>query len=348
MRLGLVAGSPIEWLAVRLNLVPRPLMDTQVAFTLAQVIMVASKIGLFDALASGPATAEQLARQCATNPAATEKLLPSLVASGYLRARAGRYELTGLSRKWLVSSSPRSLADKLALQFQEWTLLEGSEAFVRSGTPVDVHDTLSDDEWGLYQRGMKALSGSLTGPLAKAVPIPAGATDLLDIGGSHGAYAVALCRRHPGLRAVVLDLPEAVRHAAGLLAAQGMGERVRHREGDALADDLGERCYDAVTIIGVVHHFTDEQNRALAAKVARALRPGGTYTIADFFRLDDPGRADQVPALMDFYFALTSRSGTWPPDRMADWQREAGLAPAKPVRLAASGGVGLQSATKPR
>ena len=49
---------------------------------------------------------------------------------------------------------------------------------------------------------------------------------MLDIGGSHGYYSVALCRRHPSLRAVILDLSEAVTHAERILDREGMGDRV--------------------------------------------------------------------------------------------------------------------------
>ena len=86
--------------------------------------------------------------------------------------------------------------------------------------------------------------------VAKAVPVPTGATALLDIGGSHGAYSVALCRRHPGLRGTVLDLPDAVRHAAPLLAEEGMGDRVQHQAGNALTDDLGEQHLDVGLALG--------------------------------------------------------------------------------------------------
>ncbi len=49
---------------------------------------------------------------------------------------------------------------------------------------------------------------------------------MLDIGGSHGYFSVELCRRYAGLRAVVLDLDQAVEQAAPSLEAEGMGERV--------------------------------------------------------------------------------------------------------------------------
>jgi 2-polyprenyl-3-methyl-5-hydroxy-6-metoxy-1,4-benzoquinol methylase len=270
------------------------------------------------------------------------------VTSGYLRARGDRFELTPLSRKWLVTSSPHAVNDKLLLQFYELGLMQRADEYLRSGKPLDFHTGMSDDVWDSYQRGMKALTHGQTGMVAKAIPVPDGATDLLDIGGSHGAYSVALCRRHPALRAIVFDLPEAVRHAAPLLAEDGMGDRVRHQAGNVLTDDLGEDRFDAVVIIGVAHHFSDEQNRELTEKVARALRPGGTYTVAEFPAANGNGKSEQLAALRDFYFALASESGTWSPERIAAWQRAAGLEPAKPVRIPASGGLNLQTGTKPR
>lgn len=97
----------------------------------------------------------------------------------------------------------------------------------------------------------------------------------------------------------------------------------------------------------LVHHFSSEQNRELAARVARALRPGGVYGIVDAFRPSTPNDAGQVGALLEFYFALTSQSGTWSPEEMADWQRAAGLEPRKPIRMRTAPGAGIQAAAKP-
>ena len=146
---------------------------------------------------------------------------------------------------------------------------------------------------------------------------------------------------------MVLDLPQAVRHSAPLLAEEGMGDRVVHREGDALADDLGEESYDLVITAQLVHHFSAEQNRDLTNRIARALRPGGVYAILEEFRSPTPKDAGQVGALLDFYFALTSQSGTWSPEEMADWQRAAGLEPRRPIRFRTAPGAGIQAATKP-
>jgi SAM-dependent methyltransferase len=346
-----IAAKPenvIERLVMRLNMAPRPLLETQMAFTLARVVMTATRLGLFDALEPGPSTAASVAERCGTAPAATDKLLFALAAADYLKADEGRYALTDMTRKWLLRDSPTSLADKLEFQFLEWDYLERTEDYVKTGQPIEIHDSMQGEEWDSYQRGMRSLAGGFAAEAVRRLPIPRGAKDVLDIGGSHGYYSVALCRRHEGLRAVVLDLPEAIEYAAPLLAAEGMGDRVVHRPGNALHEDLGSQAWDVVFTASLVHHLSDAENRDLAGRVARALRPGGVYAILDAFRPRTPQDAGQVGALLEFYFALTSQSGTWTPEEMAEWQRAAGLEPRRPIRLRTAPGAGIQAATKPR
>ncbi len=346
MRLDVVGDNLFERLFARTNLAAWPIVHTQLAFTLARVVMAATRLGIFDALGEHPMAAAQVAAACSTDPVATEKLLFALAASGYARQRDGGYALSPLSRRWLRRDSPRSVADMVDLQYEGWDLLGASEDYVRHGRAVDLHDTLDGERWGVYQRGMRAMAVALAPELGRRIPVPRGAREMLDIGGSHGYYSVVVCRRHPELRSVVLDLPQAVEHAAPLLAAEQMGSRVVHRTGDALTDDLGEARYDLVLASQVVHHFSAEQNRELSLRVARALRPRGIFAVVEEFRPTSARRARQLGGLLEFYFALTSRSGTWSVSEIAAWQREAGLVPRRPIRFLSAPGVGIQAAVK--
>jgi SAM-dependent methyltransferase len=193
---------------------------------------------------------------------------------------------------------------------------------------------------------MRAQANPLTRWLARRVPVPDGARDLLDIGGSHGYFSVVLCRRHPGLRATVLDLPDAVTHARPLLEREGVGEHVTLRAGNALTDDLGEAAYDVILIFSLVHHFDEETNRSLVSRAARALRPGGYLVIGDALRPSSPGRGGQQGAFFDLYFALTSESGLWTFDEMRSWQVAAGLTPRKSISLVPGGAFVLQVAER--
>lgn len=348
MKLGGVAENPIEWTVSKLGLVPQPLLDTHIAMLLARALMEGARLGIFETLAAGPLTAEEIAARCNGQPRSTRKLLDALAGCEYLRFDAGRYSLTPVARRWLLKDSPQSLHDKLLFQFLEWDYIEHIGDFVRTGKPFNFHSTMTSEEWSLYQRGMRSVSSTWAAEVGKRTPVPKGARDMLDIGGSHGHLSAAICRRHPGLRAVILDLAEAVEHAAPILAEAGMGDRVRHRIGNALTDDLGTDAWDVVFVANLVHHFDDATNRALAKKIAQALRPGGVFVIQELYRPSTPKDAGQIGALLDLYFALTSEAGTWSFEEMADWQRDAGLEPMKPIKFVTAPGNGQQAGRKVR
>lgn len=116
MRLGARPDTVAEWLALRLNLAPKPLADTHLAFLFARIVMAATQSGLFEALRESGGTAEEVAIMCGTDRQATSKVLDALLALDYLGFRNGHYELNKLSRKWLLTDSPDTLVHKLAFQ----------------------------------------------------------------------------------------------------------------------------------------------------------------------------------------------------------------------------------------
>ncbi|MDQ3054342.1 MAG: methyltransferase domain-containing protein [Actinomycetota bacterium] len=345
MRVGLMAENPLESAVLASGIVPIAMLEGY-APVYSRAVLTATRLGIFDAISEGAGSAKAVAEACGTNERATEKLLNLLVTMRYLRYRDGIYRLAPHVRRWLLADTPGSIRDLILMKELEWSWIDQMESFVRDGRPLDVHGSMSTDDWRAYQRGMRAQANPLAGLLARRVPVPAGAREMLDIGGSHGYFSVALCRRHPGLRATVLDLPPAVEHAAPLLEREGMGDRVVLRAGDALADDLGDRVYDLIMAFSLVHHFDDATNRLLVRKAARALRPGGYLVIGDALRPRSPGKGGQQGAFFDLYFALTSESGLWSFDEMRSWQVEAELSPLKSISLVPGGGFGLQVAER--
>jgi len=349
MRIGPIAENLLERVAIMLRLGPRPLLETHGTLLLAQAMMVATKVGVFEALATSPLTADEVASRCGTDGRAMAKLLGVLEATGYVRAaRDGKYALTADARRWLLEGSAHSLHDNVLFRFVEWDWIGRLEKFVLTGTPLDIHAEMSREQWDLYQRGMRSLAGAFAREVVLRTPVPRGARAMLDIGGSHGFFSVALCRHHPGLRAEILDLPGAVEQAAPILAREGLGDRVTHRSADALKEDLGVEAFDLVFVSSLLHHFDRAHSRDLVRRATRALRPGGVLVIQELFALSSARRAGQVAALADLYFALTSESGTLSVDDLAAWQREAGLKPRRPIRFLSFPGAGQQNAVKPR
>jgi SAM-dependent methyltransferase len=344
MRIDVHAESMLERLALATGQVPIPIAHGLGAALLARSLMAATRLGVFEALQARPLTATEVSAACSGDLDASAKLLDALVASAYLTRRGSHYDLTSMSRKWLLKGSPTSLHDAILYQATEWDWLRRLDEFVRTGRPLDFHAIMTRNEWGLYQRAMRAIAGIAADELARRLPLPKGARAMLDVGGSHGYYAVALCRRYPALHATVLDLPQAIEHAAPMLARENMGNRVVHRAGDARVDDLGAAAYDLVLVAQLLHHFDQAAGSALVAAAARALRPGGCLVILEAI---PSGRCGQFGGLLDLYFAFTSRACLWSLEQLADCQRRAGLAPRRRIRLRTLPHSAAQAAFKP-
>ncbi len=343
MKLAVRPESLFEWLALKLSLVPVPLFETHISATLARTIMAGVSLGIFDCLATKPLVAERIAKQCNTDVVATTLLLDALVACHYLCLENWHYSLTPKSRKWLVGSSANSVRDKILLQTTEWDWLAHLEDFIRSGQPLDFHATMSDSERNLYHRSMRSIAGIAGREVAWRTPVPPNARRMLDLGGSHGHFAASICRRHPQLRAEILDLPLAIEKAAPLLVAEKLGNRVVHVAGDVTTANLGSEQYDLVFMSNLAHHLDETENRSLTQRVARALRPGGIFVLQEAIR---PKHASQTGGLLGLYFALQSRPDvtTWKVSDMRNWQIDAGLVPRKVRRLYTAPGWVQQSA----
>ncbi len=346
MRVGIIAQTLLERLALATGRVPEPIVEVFPPLVLARSIMAATQLGVFDALGGQALTGDGVAKVCGADRRATVALLEVLASAGYLNEREGVYMLGPKARRWLRSGDPADVSAYIRFNYLQWDWLGELERFIQTGIPVAFHDRLTDDEWKDYERGMAAIARLTLPEVIWRTPIPSGATALLDIGGGHGLAATRFCQRHPNLHATVLDLPQALDSAPPLPG--DVLARVKRVAGDALTADLGDEAYDVVYMANLLHHFDASQIAPLARRIADALRPGGIWVIQDGARERRRRSAPMAAAIGDLYFALTSASGFWAFSEMAGWQKQAGLRPMRPIRLLTAPGQGLQIAMKSR
>ena len=347
MKLGVIPETLAERLALWFGIPPPGILECWLGIMAARAVMVATKLDIFETLAAGPLTVQEIVDKCATHRRATEQLLHALVGMGCLQFKGERYALPRKMRAWILAEGKYSFRGQILLHELEWQWWEHCEDYVRTGQPLRVHQTMTKEEWGIYQRGMRSGVGLPANWVARHLPLPKTARVMLDIGGSHGFFSVAICRRYPQLCATILELPEAIKHAAPLLEKEGMGDRIRYREGNALTDELGVDEYDLVFMAAVVHHFDDATNRQLIKLVARALRPGGIVAIWEPLRQDRAGKIRQLGGLMDLFFGLFSEAGTWAAAEIAGWHKGAGLESPKPKRMMFGPDLALHIGRKP-
>ncbi len=333
-RIGLIPERAVEVLGVALNLIPTPVPQTLFAPPVARVIQVGVAVGLFERLArGGPASGADLARDLSLQPAGTRLLCECLAAMGHLRAgRDGRYRLSRRSRRWLDPRSPRAVTAYIAHSATYWAWWESLEGLVRDGTNVELHDApAGDPSWELYVRGQYELARLSAPEVAKALELPPDARSVLDVAGAHGWFAAALCERHPGLRATVLDLPGSAAVGRAIMRETGHADRVTHVDGSALEADLGG-LHDLALVFNLVHHLEPEAILALLRRIHDALVPGGEVAVLDLFarpRGSKPGGE----AFLGLFFHLTSGADLLAPDELRALLAQAGFAPPRAVAL---------------
>lgn len=105
----------------------------------------------------------------------------------------------------------------------------------------------------------------------------------VDLGCGAGTLAVELARQGPMLRVIGVDLSgELLAKAEANARESGLGGQVTFRLGDIHDLPFPDESLDLVISTLSLHHWSDPQ--AVLDEIARVLRPGGGYLIADLRR----------------------------------------------------------------
>jgi hypothetical protein len=327
----------------------RQLREIAQGFRQAQILLTCVELGIFETLQDGPATAGQVAAAIDADARGTELLLNSAAALGLLDKSADSFSNIPLVAACLLPDAPGSLAHSLQLQaafYKRWGRLAGA---VRSGQrpQEDRRDEQADGWVRNFVYGLYGMARLVAPFIAEALALPQDRPlRVIDVGGCHAAYSLALARRHPFLTATVFELPAVVPFAREIIAQAGLAERVTVQAGDFQQQGLGHG-YDVALVFGVLNGEPPEGRPALVRKVYDCLSPGGQIVLRDFVL--DPDRAGPPETAM---FALqmllaTEAGGLDTRDDWARWLVEAGFAPPRITPLPEWVGADLTIALKP-
>ncbi|HVO94036.1 MAG TPA: methyltransferase [Terriglobales bacterium] len=105
---------------------------------------------------------------------------------------------------------------------------------------------------------------------------------LLDVGGGLGTFACVFCRRHPRLRATLVEHPNIAPLARRAVRAAGLAQRIRVVARDFTRENL-PGGFDAVFVSNILHAHSAIENRVLLRQVHRSLNPGGQLILREVF-----------------------------------------------------------------
>ena len=256
----------------------------------AALVMIGDKLGLYRALAAGPATPAELARRTETTERYVREWLNNQAAGGYVSYDAATltFSLTPeqataladetspafLPGAFQVVAAAMRAEPRISNAFRtgaglDWTeqdpiLFEGTERFFRPGYAANLAQT-----W------IPALDGVED-------KLERGAT-VADVGCGHGASTIIMARAFPRSRFVGFDY-----HAGSIETARrrareaGFADRVRFEV--ATAQDFPGAGYDLVACFDCLHDLADPAGAA--RHVRGALAKDGTWLLVEPFAND--------------------------------------------------------------
>lgn len=325
MHIDIVPDSFMERLALSTNRVPSPWIMSQASMLIARTLMAASKLGVFEALSEGPLSAAEVAEKCKIIPEGAETLLDALESLGYIKSlTSGKFTGSASVQKWLAPSSKDSIHDNMLWRYEEWNLLGHLEKYLSSGKPAARPENELDSAfWNAYQRGMAALAGLIGDEVAARVPLKRSVRSLIDIGGGHGLISAAFCKKYPGLRATVFDMPQAVQAGKKIIQDTAYSRAITFKEGNALTDDFGTG-YDCALLFNVVHHFPKDAVASVLKKVRESLVQGGIIAIGEPIHIKTK-KKNQFAMFLQLLFQLVSGSPFLTEPQIRGWLAEAGF-----------------------
>lgn len=335
----------LERWALRHNRAPGVMLDL-IGATAFHSVGLAIDLAIFDYLADEPKRVADIAGMAGCDQDGISRLLDYLAATAYLKKRGDSYSNTPMAARWLVRSRAGNVADFMlmwrSLLAETWP--ENLEFAVKNGSiKIHLHEwmSLKPGRWTVFNRSMAVMAQGPATEIAERVDLPVGARRFLDIGGNHGQYSAAFCRRNPSLMATIFDVPEALDYA---IATNNPQFDLRH--GDIRTDDPGSG-YDAALISNLIHYFGPDDCRKIIKRTAETLAPGGLLIVSD--QVNSGNNSPLVTAFLQMmslhYFAMTS-SDAYPPNAISSWMEEAGCRPIRDVKLKSAAGQMLIIAEK--
>jgi hypothetical protein len=254
-----------------------------------QMLATAVRMGVFDALATQPASAAKVAERAGTLPDPTYRLMRALTMLGALNELPERRFALGPLGQLLRSDAPCSFAP-LTLNNAapwgaevSWTLLHsmktGQSGFRRCHGK-DMFEWLAEhpEEERWFSEGMSTFSGVEIGCILASYDF-ATHRRIVDVGGAHGALLGAILDAHPHAVGTLFDKPSVIERAAALPAQAGRGERCTLVAGDFFASVPADG--DLYLLKHILHDWDDARALRILQSVSAAMAPGASLLVAE-------------------------------------------------------------------
>ncbi|OBA57473.1 hydroxyneurosporene methyltransferase [Mycobacterium sp. 1100029.7] len=248
----------------------------------AQSIAAAAELGIADALANGPLSADGLADAVGADADTVHRLMRALVGRGvFHRLRNGRYALNPLGET-LRSNGATSLRGMAryvgAPQHREhWSQLS-TAIRTRRAVVSDMRGKPIFEYLGEQSELDESFNEAMTQITELAIPSVIGSYDfsrystIVDVAGGRGRLLAAILNATPQARGILFDQAHVIADAPPLLKQHRVDDRVKLVEG-SFFETVAEGG-DAYVLKHIIHDWSDDEALQILRSVRKAAGAG--------------------------------------------------------------------------
>jgi SAM-dependent methyltransferase len=302
---------------------PEPIMRIAMGFMAAKHLFAASAIGLFESLADGPATVDELAVKCGV-PYRTLRISVDAMASlGLLDREGDRYHNSAVAAAYLSGGAGTGLRPMLCfwdrISYPLWANFENA---VRAGEGQRQFSRFNEEEQQIFSAGVQAFSSGAATALAESYDF-GHHRRVLDVGGGTGSFLISILRRYTGLQGTLFELPGACAVARQRLSGEPEGARISVVEGDLFKDPLPSG-HDAMILANTIHVLSAEHNTLLLENMRRRVEMGARLLLVDVWM--DAGRSQPpiAPLISGEFLIISGEGQTYAETEADEWLAQTG------------------------
>jgi hypothetical protein len=292
------------------------LMGISFGFVNSQALFSAHELGVFDALAGGPMTLDDLASRIHVTPTACRRLMMVLADIDLVVAEAGRFRNTELgqfcSSRSAVKLGPIAksrpfyhmceyLSDALRENGPRWEQALGTTAHSAFGALYA--DPARLREFGELMNAISVPQGQLIAGCFDFAPYRC----IMDVAGGPGGQAIQIGLAHTHLRGIITDLEPVCVIAREQIEAHGLGSRFTAVAADLIAGPYPPGA-DVLLLGHILHDWSDETCLAILRNCAAALPSNGILLISESVLNPDFSGAN-FANLKDLVMLIANESG---------------------------------------